>query len=231
MAHDETLVIGVDIGSIRRPGGFAWADASGDAHGTDDPSELAAYMGAALRNGRRVALAIESPLSVPIPSVSGDGWHDLGRARTGEGNRSWSAGAGSGSLATGLAQLTWLLSHVAATASRAVAATVLLERFRDGDADLLITEAMVTGEGKPEPVDDLGNHRGQDLADAVAAARRLEEILRRPSAADEFTVVCAPAESFNLAAAAALRAQLDIAVSELAAEVVIARVLPVGPPS
>lgn len=52
-----------------------------------------------------------------------------------------------------------------------------------GEMDLLIAEAMVTSDGKPEPVDAL-----QDHADALAAAKRLYEIL----GGFEVDVACAP---------------------------------------
>lgn len=43
-------------------------------------------------------------MSVPVPGGQPDAWRGLGKARYGERNRPWSAGAGAGALATGLAQ-------------------------------------------------------------------------------------------------------------------------------
>lgn len=101
------LVVGVDVGSVRKRG-FAWSSADGSARGQDDPSALGEIVVAAVDAARPVALAFECPFSVPVPGVQEGGWQDLGRARTGEGNRSWSAGAGTGALATGLVQLAWV---------------------------------------------------------------------------------------------------------------------------
>lgn len=215
------LTIGVDIGSVRRPGGFAWSAPDGTPRGSDDPSTLGVLLVETLNSGGRVALAMECPLSIPTPSVDGEAWRDLGRGRQGDGNRAWSAGAGAGSLATGLVQLTWLLRYLAEYCPMPPTVTTQPERL--DDAQLFLAEAMVTSDGKPEPIDGL-----QDHADAVAAARRLEELLTaHASGAVESDVVCRPHRPFNLAAAAALHAGLCIDPDELAREVLVAKVKPV----
>ncbi len=104
-------------------------------------------------------------MAVPVPGPRSDEWHWLGRARTGEGNRPWSAGAGAGALATGVAQTAWILSRLHTLAPRAIA-TTQSQRFTAGEANLLLTEAFVSGTGKPVPV-----VAGQHIADAEAAAR------------------------------------------------------------
>lgn len=58
--------------------------------------------------GEAVALGFECPLFVPVPATP----LQLGAARLGEGNRPWSAGAGASSLATGLAQVSWILAEL-----------------------------------------------------------------------------------------------------------------------
>lgn len=77
--------------------------------------------------------------------------------------------------------------------------TTSLERFMAGEADLLIAGAMVTSDGKPKPVDGL-----QDHADALAAAKRLDEILSGGLRGFEVDVACAPQTALNLAATAAM---------------------------
>lgn len=68
----------------------------------NDPQTAVSALVAGLAWAGQAALLLESPLSVPVPADD-DGWRLLGKARTGEGNRPWSAGAGAGVLATGLA--------------------------------------------------------------------------------------------------------------------------------
>jgi hypothetical protein len=218
------LALGVDVGSVRRKGGFSWASSDGLLRGEDDPSALGAVVAAALDAGRPVALAFECPLSVPVPGVGEGEWRDLGRARAGEGNRSWSAGAGTGALATGLVQLAWLCRYLVAHCAAAPRTTTQLDRFLSAEADLLVAEAMVTSEGKPEPVDGM-----QDHADALAAAKRLAEILDATHAglSPPSDVSCLPHGPLNLAASAALHAGLPIATDELRLDVLIAKVLPV----
>jgi len=217
------LVLGVDVGSVNRKGGFAWASSDAQLSGEDDPSALGRVIVDALNRGDQVALAFESPLSVPVPVAEGAGWKDLGRARAGEGNRPWSAGAGSGALATGLVQLAWVCRFVAEHCQPKPSVTTQIERFASGSRELLLSEAMVTADGKPEPVDGL-----QDQADALAAAKRLHEILsvgRSEGAVAD--VSCTPHRALNLAAVCALHAGLSIDADELHLDVVVAKVKPV----
>jgi hypothetical protein len=91
-----------DIGSVRR-GNFGWArlvvDATDSACNTGfDIYSFADALAADINAGHPVAVGFECPLFVPVP----DDPNDLTSARPGEGNRAWSAGAGAGSLATGL---------------------------------------------------------------------------------------------------------------------------------
>jgi len=218
------VVLGVDVGSVRRKGGFSWASSNGWLRGEDDPAALGSVVTSALDAGRPVALAFECPLSVPVPGVGEGEWRDLGRARAGEGNRSWSAGAGTGALATGLVQLAWLCHYLVEHCSVAPRATTQVDRFLDGEADLLVAEAMVTSEGKLESVDGM-----QDHADALAAAKRLAEILEATRAGFPLPtdISCLPHGALNLAALAAVHAGLPTSPDELRLDVLVAKVLPV----
>lgn len=141
----------------------------------------------------------------------------------GEGNRSWSAGAGTGALATGLVQLSWVLAYVRQHARVTPRASTGVHRFLAGRADLLIAEAMVTSDGKPEPIEGL-----QDHADAVAAARRLADMLTAGSeGVFGSDVMCSPHVPLNLAAVAAIHAGLTIDQEELRSDVSVAKVRPV----
>jgi hypothetical protein len=217
------LIIGLDVGSVRRKGGFAWATADEIVHGQDDPRALGELIAQALDEGRRVALALECPLAIPIPSPDGHAWKDLGRARKGEGDRAWSAGAGTGALATGLAQLAWLCGYLQSRCLRLPRPTTRLASFLTGDANFFIAEAMVTSTGKPEGVSAL-----QDHADAVAAAKRLVEIIDAGvGAAGAHEVRCAPMQALNLAVIAAMHAGMDIDQHELKQDIVVAKTRPV----
>ena len=110
-------IYAVDVGSIRNKR-LGWARAYGPM-GRVDPAEaeteierLVDQVSADLDAGWPVALGFECPLDVPVsqdPQL-------LGVARIGEGNRSWSAGAGTGALATGLVQAAWTLRALRAKA-------------------------------------------------------------------------------------------------------------------
>ena len=140
------MVYAVDVGSIRR-GHLGWAGRGVEAH--DDAWEsgvdldtLVAAVGVTLDKGTSVALGFECPLFIPVP-------HEqirLGGARTNEGNRPWSAGAGASVLASGTAQFAWTLRELGQSRPE-LGATVSWPRFCAGGANLLLWEAFVTQGG------------------------------------------------------------------------------------
>jgi len=110
----DLVIFCADVGSVKS-GNFGWArseakDASVADNDASRPADLAEAVVRELRAGCPVALGFECPLFVPVPSLD----TALGAARAGEGNRAWSAGAGSGVLATGLVQVAWVLDAVRA---------------------------------------------------------------------------------------------------------------------
>jgi hypothetical protein len=216
-------VVAVDIGSIRPPSNFAWAafDAPGRAVAAegDSPETAVSALLAGFQEDRQVALLLESPVSVPVPPVQHDSWRTLGAARDGEGNRPWSAGAGSAALATGLAQGAWMLLSLAA-AIPGLTVTTQPRRWRGGHARLLLAEAFVSGAGKPPPLP-----AGQHAADAAAVALAL---LARLDTAGEITsdVRCSPLHPFNLLAAMAIWAGLHIDGTEIRQDVLVIRCTP-----
>jgi hypothetical protein len=99
-------------------GRFGWARAEADEAGVEthrggtEIFELVASTADDLAADRPVALGFECPLVVPVP----DDPMRLGMARPGESNRSWSAGAGAGALATGIVEVAWVLVSVCSRA-------------------------------------------------------------------------------------------------------------------
>lgn len=216
-------VVGVDIGSVRSPSKFAWAvvdapEGAVVADGADPEGAIQALAQAWAEDGRAV-LAVEAPVAIPVPEPSSDEWRHLGAARTGEGNRAWSAGAGAGVLATGLAQTAWMLSRLHVLAPQATA-TTQPGRFIAGQADLLLTEAFVTGTGKPVPT-----AAGQHAADAEAAARAT--LTYFTDGPDGFPVVqCAPRRPLNLLAMLADWAEIPVLREENHSDVLVIRTRP-----
>ena len=137
----KILVACADVGSVAK-GKFGWADSDG-AQGTK-PSQLAIKVATALIEDRPVALGFECPLFVPLP----DAENELGRSRPGEGDRSWSAGAGCGALATGLVQAAWTLREIRKQCPPTVRAHLKWESFEKGGLGLLVWEAFVSGTAK-----------------------------------------------------------------------------------
>jgi hypothetical protein len=79
----------------------------------EDPESAVSALVPGLLAGTQAALLLEASMSVPVPVGQPGAWCALGKARRGERNRPWSAGAGAGVLATGLAQGAWMLRQLA----------------------------------------------------------------------------------------------------------------------
>ncbi len=166
-----------DIGSVRR-GNFGWArlvvDATDSACNTgSDIHSFADALAADINAGHPVAVGFECPLFVPVP----DDPNDLTSARPGEGNRAWSAGAGAGSLATGLTETVWILERVRRRLSTPCAVHTKWKPFQL-IGGLFIWEAFVTDTAKAD------THHG----DAELAVLGFREALPDPE--KQNAIVC-----------------------------------------
>jgi len=187
-------VLAVDVGSVSGKR-FRWS--AQDEATAGSPDALSRHLQDLLDSGEQVALGFESPLVLPVPSNC----MDLGRARVGEAQRSWSASAGASVMGTGLVQLAWLLRSIVP-----VAVTTQPGRW-NADCPLLLWEAFVSGYFKPDTVDD------PHLADARAAVRGFLSISDR--LLERSRIHVGDHACFNLAAAAALQAGASIDVDEI----------------
>jgi hypothetical protein len=209
-------IVTVDVGAVRKKN-FAWAaldlpTRSPFAQGGMDPEGAALSVLDAFANSVPVALGFEAPMMVPVSPMEAKGWQTLGKARQGEvtngQSRPWSAGAGSGALATGLVQMAWVLERVA-MASPHVRCTTQPELWLAKVADLPLWEAFVSGSAKPAP-SGMSQHAADAAAAADTFATRLEESNLLLS-----DVTCEPSTAFNLAAAAAIYSSMSIATAEI----------------
>jgi hypothetical protein len=165
MRAKNLVVYAVDIGSVKK-GRFAWAS-SRQTDGTD-MRDLAHAVALDLKTRKAVALGFEAPLWVPLA----DEPLALTKGRDGEGNRAWSAGAGSGALATGLVEVAWILGEVR---KRVVSASVHLDwsSFEcAAGGRLFVWEAFVSGAAKGSGHVD----------DAQIAVRAFQKALPEPAA-------------------------------------------------
>lgn len=163
-----------DIGSIPK-GNFGWArrrlprdEAEEHDGGGAEIVDLVEALAWDLTQVGRVALGFECPLFVPVPEDP----LRLGAARLGEGSRSWSAGAGTGALATGLVQVSWVLAKLR---ERCPGERVFLDwaSFEAADSGVFLWEAFVSAKAKAT------SHVG----DATVAVECFAEALPDPSAA------------------------------------------------
>ncbi len=134
-----------DIGSVEK-GRFGWFGTSSNGRPLQGSSieELVNAVSVKISAGTKVALGFECPLFVPLrdePML-------LTKGRSGEGNRSWSAGAGCGALCTGLVEVTWILERIRANTPKDAAAFLDWKAFEKADSGLFLWEAFVSGKAK-----------------------------------------------------------------------------------
>lgn len=113
-------------------------------------SGLAVAVAEKLVAGHPVALGFECPLFIPFR----DEETELTKGRLEDENRPWSAGAGCGSLTTGLVQVAWVLRDIRRRLDpfgkrSEVNVSLDPETFKGQLHGLLLWEAFVSGKGKP----------------------------------------------------------------------------------
>ncbi len=221
----NAIIYCADIGSVPN-GRFGWArvdpeEAELEAHrGSAQIAELVDAITADVDAGRPIALGFECPLFVPVPEEP----LRLGMARSGEGNRSWSAGAGSGALATGIVEVAWLLSELH---HRRPDTRVFLDwsDFVEAGVGLFLWEAFVTDRAKAAThVDDaavavaafrnaLPNPRVSNAVDAERPLSLLGAALIWSGWSDELDFLHAPCLVIKAAAPEAAKAEHAVAES------------------
>jgi hypothetical protein len=176
-----------DVGSIKN-GNFGWAatlPGSIELTGTDI-GEFASEIAKQVKRGSKVAIGYECPLFVPVrkdPVL-------VNSSRNGEGSRSWSAGAGTGALATGLVEVIWVFNKLAELLEKKPVITFDWEEFKAKES-MFLWEAFVTSTSK-------GKDHADDAKIALATFMSAMPDPRTINAINE-------TEVFSLAGAAILR--------------------------
>lgn len=200
----DTAVVVVDIGSPEK-GRLGWYSfhTGNIVSGKDIDqlvfhlSELSAYAG--------IALGFESPLFIPAR----DDPNKLTSARLGEGNRAWSAGAGTGVLATGLVVISYILRKLKVLRPT-ISGTFLNQANLPQENEIAFFEAFVSGSSKS--TDHIG--------DAVVAANELIRRIKIGKIESDVTVN----NSLNLLAACLLHAGWPIETSLIKEPVIVVKV-------
>jgi len=134
-----------DVGSIPQ-GNFGWASSiDGELKSSTDIGIFAADIANAINSEFKVSIGFECPLFVPVR----DEPRAVASARHGEGQRSWSAGAGTGALATGMVQSLWVMRRVKAILGYSPKPTFDWEEF-EKTKSVFLWEAFVTSDAKRE---------------------------------------------------------------------------------
>lgn len=167
-------VVCADLGSVKA-GNFGWF--AGLSDGTEckgaDIQELADCVADLLTRGKRVALGFEAPMYVPLR----DDVLTLTSKRQGETNPNWIGGPGASVLATGLAQVPWVLAAVKERMHGSTNASLDWGEFDLGAAQIFLWEAFVSGAAKGK----------SHIDDAKIAVRAFRDALPNPGSNTEFS--------------------------------------------
>ena len=177
-----------DIGSIKQ-NKFGWAASYPDGSwlSGNNIEEFAENIAEQIKASSKVAVGFECPLFVPVRSDP----ISVNSARNGEGNRSWSAGAGTGALATGLVEVLWVMNAVSNILGYCPKATFSWPSFLRNES-VFIWEAFVTSTAK-------GTGHAHDAQIAIS---RFKEALPNPEERNAIQ----EEEVFSLVGSVALRA-------------------------
>lgn len=199
------MVAALDVGAVRNIGWWHLVDDTA-SDGTD-LNDLCRRIAEDLAAGRQVALGFEAPLWIPRASEIAM----LGRARRGDGNRAWSAGAGPSVLATGLQQATFVLDQLMTTGG-CVPVGLDPAGWLRGDFQLLLWEAFVSATAKDRTAEN------PHVSDACAAVEAFCQRIAQVSPTSD----CDPDQVISLLGAALLVSRMtdDLSVMGEAALVV-----------
>ena len=139
------IIAAADIGSIKNDK-FGWAIWQVKRETLSKGTcivEFAKRLVRMLNDNNMIALGLECPLFVPVRNDP----VQLTEARNGEGNRPWSAGAGTGALATGLTETAWILRYLRTNIKTEPRVTFKWKEF-ELHGGLLLWEAFVSREAK-----------------------------------------------------------------------------------
>ena len=215
-------IYAVDVGSTRngergQPPNFAWARVDPQMPeglvGSFDIELLCDRLVADLKARRSVALGLEAPLFIPVPTAASK----LSRGRKNEGSRSFAAPAGLAVASLGLHQAAWILRRVSECCSNSVSFQVAPTAWPpNADAMVLFCWEAFVSESAHSPshitdaataVMDFLAHES-DLASAnavtaehplslIAAAALWSGLAVGPEMLREPTVVLRPAVAFR----------------------------------
>lgn len=164
------VVACLDVGSPKK-NNVGWAVVRGDDRTTGrDIVAFVDALGNHLTSGRTVAVGFECPLYVPKRE---DATLMTGR-RLGEGSLNWCGGPGSSVLATGVAQVNWVLSALVKRV-KGLSGTTRWSEFSRREHSLFVWEAFITSSAGTDITldtrDDVSAHEKDALCGALAFSR------------------------------------------------------------
>lgn len=166
-AFAPAVIACIDVGSPKK-GNVGWAVLQADSQLTGcDLSELIDVLGVHMRSELPIAVGFECPLYLP----KRDDPLSMTDCRRGETGLNWCGGPGASVLATGLAQVNWVLTKLAA-AKHDAAGTTRWSEFSGGRCRLFFWEAFITSRAgvsiRIESAVGVSHHEEDALCGALA---------------------------------------------------------------
>lgn len=132
-----------DVGSIPN-NNFGWASfMNGEWTTGTGINVFADSIAGAINQKIKVSIGFECPLFVPVR----DDPQKVASARNGEGQRSWSAGAGTGALSTGMVQSLWVMRRIKDALGYAPRPTFDWKEFEETNS-VFLWEAFISSGAK-----------------------------------------------------------------------------------
>jgi len=201
------VIFAADIGSIKNKH-FGWCRLEYNNNQVttgDSIDDLTQTIKKDLQNGLSICLGFECPLFVGLS----DNPNELTSKREGEGSRPWSAGAGAGSLATGLVEVLWVFERLAKSCKVSIFPTFKFEDIFEGKSNFLLWEAFISKDGKGY----------SHIEDATIAASEFSRRLRYKSFKSDVNV----ANVYSLVGAALLRSGITTDIRVLSEPCVVVK--------
>jgi len=206
--YKDLVIYAADIGSIKA-NKFGWNCIDMNQVTSFSDSSIinfANHMTDDLSRGKKICVGFECPLFLNLP----DDPIELTSARLGEGDRAWSASAGSCALSTGLAEVMWVFNQMASTIEGHVIPTFQFDELIHGNANLYIWEAFVSSTSKGTSHCD----------DARKAAEEFSKRLYKESLISDVHVI----RPYSLAGAALIRSGLTKDVNFISQQCLVVKV-------
>ena len=184
MTKEDYIHYCIDIGSVNKSR-FAWARLDSRSQNKlivgNCINEICEKINEDLKKNIPLTIGIEAPLFIPVPFDN----TFLGKARQNEGNRAWSAGAGSAVAILGLQQVAFILKMI--MIENYSIETSWKEFCKQKQKKIFFWEAFVTGENKTR--EEIEPHIRDSISAVIEIHHRITGLKKDEDLASDINVL------------------------------------------